>query len=124
MNTEQEQILKDAIDNFGIASQLDMAVEECAELIQAINKIKRTFKQSDLLAIKNGEQDLGSVKRALAYAGICSEIADVKIMMKQLEHIFSPDHIAISEDRKLARLKNRIEDFKNKTSQETGDNKA
>jgi NTP pyrophosphatase (non-canonical NTP hydrolase) len=106
-----EQILKDAVDNFGVPSQLDMAIEECAELIQAINKIKRTFSVSELLEIKNGKE-FKSVKGALAYGNMCSEIADVKIMMKQLEYIFSADHISVSEERKLTRLQGRIEKFK------------
>lgn len=67
----EEQILKDAVDNFGVPSQLDMAIEECAELIQAINKIKRTFSVSELLEIKNGKE-FKSVK-ALAYGNMCSE---------------------------------------------------
>ena len=124
MNAERaEQITKDAVDTFGITNQLDMVVEECGELIQAINKTKRTFKSTQLKDIKNGKP-FDSVKTALAYGDICSEIADVKIMIKQLEHIFSPEHISVSEERKLDRLAKRIEDFKNKISQETGDNKS
>jgi NTP pyrophosphatase (non-canonical NTP hydrolase) len=107
----QEIILKDAVENFGVLSQLDMAIEECAELIQAINKIKRTFSVSELLEIKNGKE-FKSVKDAITYGNACSEIADVKIMMKQLEYIFSSAHVSVSEERKLTRLKYRIEEFK------------
>lgn len=123
MDKGQEQIIKDAVDNFGVINQLDMAIEECGELIQSINKIKRTFKVNQLSEIKKGKE-FDSVKMALAYCNICSEIADVKIMIKQLEYIFSPDHVAVSEERKLARLQVLIEKFKNKTSQETGENKS
>lgn len=39
--TELEQKQKAIIDHYGVDEQLDMLVEECAELIQAICKCKR-----------------------------------------------------------------------------------
>lgn len=39
--TELEQKQKAIIDHYGVDKQLDMLVEECAELIQAIQKYKR-----------------------------------------------------------------------------------
>ena len=41
ITSKQQEILKQAISQYGIGAQLDMAVEECAELIQSINKLKR-----------------------------------------------------------------------------------
>lgn len=108
MNIDKEKILKDAVDNFGVISQIDMAIEECAELIQALNKIKRTFHPDDLVAFLKGDVKFNNVKQSLVYCNCCSEIADVTIMMKQLRRIFSPEHIDISEDRKLIRLQERI----------------
>ena len=40
-NQKDEQIIRKAIRVFGVPHQLDMAIEECAELIKAINKLKR-----------------------------------------------------------------------------------
>ena len=40
MTTEKE-LYQRAIDKWGASSQLDMVVEECAELIKAIQKVRR-----------------------------------------------------------------------------------
>lgn len=52
-------------DHYGKEKQLDMLQEECAELIQAISKYKRN----------------GSTQK------IIEEIADVKIMIEQIEYL-------------------------------------
>ena len=36
------EILKGAIDTFGTGAQIDMAVEECSELINALMKLRRS----------------------------------------------------------------------------------
>lgn len=59
--TDQE-ILESAIKVYGVFNQENMAIEECAELIQAINKKHR------------GKQH-----------NIPEEIADVEIMLEQLK---------------------------------------
>lgn len=58
-----------AIEKFGKESQMNMVQEECAELIQAVSKVRR-FANNE--AMKN----------------LVEEIADVKIMLEQLERIF------------------------------------
>lgn len=113
MVVDKDKICKDAVDTFGVDNQFDMVSEEFGELIQALNKIKRTFDTNKLSEIKQGKIKFNSVKESLVYCGMCSEIADAKIMIRQLEYIFSNDHINISEERKLIRLKDRI-DNKNK----------
>jgi hypothetical protein len=45
---------------------------------------------------------------------VCSEIADVKIMLYQLEKIFDKNNIDISEERKLIRLEERLLKYKPK----------
>ena len=101
-------ILESAIQVYGISNQLDMAVEECAELIQAINKIKRSFTIDEIKNIKNGSHIFKSTEDALIYNNVCSEIADVKIMLYQLEKIFDKKNIDIAEERKLIRLEENI----------------
>lgn len=59
--TDQE-IFKTAIDVYGVFYQENMAIEECAELIQAINKKHRGLQHN-----------------------IPEEIADVEIMLEQLK---------------------------------------
>lgn len=59
----QDKILQAAIDTFGLDSQLDLAIEECSELITAISHWKRDRVKDE---------------------AILEEIADVEIMCKQL----------------------------------------
>jgi len=107
-------VLDSAIQVYGILNQLDMAIEECAELIQAINKIKRSFTIDEIKNIKNGNHIFKSTEDAIVYNNVCSEIADVKIMLYQLEKIFDKNNIDISEERKLIRLEERLLKYKPK----------
>lgn len=65
-----DEALKKIISEYGIISQIDMSVEEMSELTKALMKWKRS-----------GESTEGRVS-------IIDEIADVKIMCRQLELIF------------------------------------
>lgn len=81
-----EEILKAAIDKFGIRNQQDMVIEECAELIQAINKHRRNA---------NGE----------GLSALCGEIADVEIMLSQLRIMLNADVVIDGiKESKLKRL--------------------
>lgn len=81
------QILCNAIEAFGVESQLDMAVEECSELINAICKLRRG---------RNTNED------------VITEIADVAIMMEQLSIIFGRNKVEAEKMKKLLRLEERI----------------
>lgn len=80
-------IARMAINKFGLESQKRMAVEEAAELINALMKESR-----------------GRVNDA----DIITEIADVQIMMEQLAIIYGYDKVAQERERKLDRLFTRI----------------
>ncbi len=82
-----EMICWDAVTTFGVENQLDMVIEECAELIDAIQKYRR-----------------GRVERA----GIITEIADVEIMCQQLRAWLGSNEVASERDRKIKRLAERI----------------
>jgi NTP pyrophosphatase (non-canonical NTP hydrolase) len=82
------QILQSAIDTYGVDPQMDMMVEECSELIQAICKYRR------------GRDD--------ATANICEEIADVQIVLDQLKLVFDRHAISQAEEYKLTRLCDRV----------------
>lgn len=85
---KKKDVLKKAIEHYGIDPQLNKAIEELSELIGAICKINR----------KDGMLSL------------ISEIADVKIMVTQLEMIFGCDkEVKVAMDKKLKRLLKRIE---------------
>lgn len=68
--SRNDEVLKKIISEYGIISQIDMSVEEMSELTKALMKWKRS-----------GESTEGRVS-------IIDEIADVKIMCRQLELIF------------------------------------
>lgn len=88
-------ILQDAIDTYGRNSQINIAMEELAELIQALSKFNRD--NSDLSTVDN----------------ISEEMADVIIMLGQLKMIFGNEEDIIAFiDSKLKRLYNRIKDVK------------
>lgn len=63
MNDEEGFIYKEALDKWGVQSQLQMAIEECAEFIVKAAKLYRN---------KNNSTPLEVIE----------EIADVKIMME------------------------------------------
>lgn len=80
-------IARMAVIKFGPESQKRMAVEEAAELINALMKESR-----------------GRVTDA----DIITEIADVQIMMGQMAIIYGYDKVAQERERKLERLAARI----------------
>ena len=88
-----DMFLEVIVNHFGFLSQLEMVVEECSELIQAIQKYKRRPEHSDIIKFKND---------------LVSEIADVKIMIRQMEHFFSKSEINEQVKTKLDRLKSRM----------------
>ena len=77
----KRKVFKAAIEQFGEVNQIDMAIEEMAELIQALNKYKRNLKHN-----------------------IEEEIADVEIMMDQLRVIFDKDLVEKYKIHKKQRL--------------------
>ena len=95
---EEERIalLTRAIRTYGEPAQIDMAIEEMAELTKALCKIKRA-------------QDGCEVTAAIGNA--VEELADVQIMLDQLRIIFGRSTAEIEED-KLRRLLRRINSYK------------
>jgi len=90
ISNDQEQIILNAIKVFGKEKQMDMAVEEAAELIQAVNKYKR-------------KPDIDTVK------SLAGEIADNQIMLKQLIEMHNLEfEVNRFIDIKIERLKNTI----------------
>lgn len=83
-----EAVCQEAIDKFGIDSQIMVAIEEMAELTDALCKRKRG---------RNTPKD------------IITEIADVQIMMKQLSLIFGKEAVCAERLRKLYRLHDRLQ---------------
>lgn len=93
---ERRDIMLRAIHRYGEAAQIDMAVEEMAELTKALCKVKRATPGATTTA---------------AIANVIEEIADVQIMLDQLRLIFARNTDEVEED-KLRRLLSRINSWK------------
>jgi len=103
-----ENTYREAITKYGIINQLDMAVEECAELIQAINKVKRYLSNDELKQLFESKGAASFVfenkNKAEVYYNICDEIADVQIMLGQLVEVFNKTEVNFAHVQKLTRL--------------------
>ena len=96
MTDWQKRKVREIAAHYGIKSQEQVAIEECAELIQAITKNNR------------GAQ-IGSeyVKKIADVAG---EIADVLIMCEQLAYLYGIGELVKEQiDFKIARQLDRME---------------
>lgn len=88
---DSEPLCQEAIDLWGIDAQVFMAIEEMAELTNALCKMKRgRTKPEDII----------------------TEIADVQIMMEQLRLFFGKEEVDTERNRKLVRLHDRMCDYK------------
>lgn len=67
----------DVADHFGYEIQSDQLVEECAELIQAVNKYRRA----------RGIGQPTAVSKEAALNNLIEEIADVESMLEQIKHL-------------------------------------
>ena len=106
MTEKQKLVLSKAIYKFGTKNQIDMVTEEIGELLQAINKVRRLdgITYSGIIHPEKTKH----IKYSLAYFNLCSEVADMKIMLAQIELMLDSEAIQISIDRKIERLSNKI----------------
>lgn len=84
------ELYKQAVSRWGRQSQIDMMIEECAELTKALCKLKRKHDPADTASLIND---------------ICEEIADVQIVAGQMRHIFGYKEVDEWYDVKLDRLR-------------------
>ena len=75
------------LNTFGIVNQTIMLVEECAELLSAVAKMKRG---------RAGKED------------IITELANVSIMVEQMAFFYGWEDYKEEKERKLTRLEDRI----------------
>lgn len=108
-----EQIAKDAMKTFGLSKQRDMLVEECSELIMAVQKLKRA---EDLnYNLMNGDKKKNAANLILRKDNFLEEQVDVVILIMQF--YLSSDKETQKRfddmfDAKLIRLGKRITDYK------------
>ena len=92
MDAKREtEIMERAIETYGVDAQVDVAIEEMSELIKALLKLRR-----------KGQSECP----AIFIDAIREEIADVSIMLSQLEMIYGD--ITEFEEYKLERLERRL----------------
>lgn len=87
MTEAERAVFNKALVEYGIGSQKMMAIEECAELTNALAKLSRG--------------------RA-SQADIITELADVSIMVDQLAIFFGEKAFAEERSRKVRRLEERL----------------
>ncbi len=92
---QQNEVYKSAIDKWGKEIQTEIAIEEMAELIKALQKIKRSSsgKTTEWLNLIHN---------------VCEEIADVEIMIEQLKLIYPNSIVMDYKTAKIDRLKERL----------------
>lgn len=97
MNKQERAVLRAAIDKYGNDSQLAVAQEECAELIQAISKLNRA-----------GSSDHPGRAKKAALNHLMEEHEDVQIMLDQIRIMYPSRAYDTIRAQKIARLEKRI----------------
>ena len=101
MDMYKRDIIKQA-KKFGIENRIDQTQEECAELIQALSKYKRTVVKKDKTC---------SVDELKARNMVIEEIADVEFCLTQIKKLLSISDMEIEgiKSVKVTRTKKRME---------------
>ena len=98
MKQTQNEIYRKAIDTYGVDNQLFQLCEEMAELMKAVNKWRRNKHLAE---------------KYPSYVGdVTEEIADVEIMLDQLQIMLKIPHNDVYDIRckKLERLADRLKE--------------
>lgn len=107
MYTEaEEKILLRATKENGCLEQCFQAQEEAGELIQAINKMRRVGGINTGIIAKPTSNS--SIDYIMAYNNLCSEVADMEIMVKQLRSMLRGEQVDLIKSRKIIRLEKRL----------------
>jgi len=96
----RDEILKEAVDEYGVILQVDICIEEMAELTKALLKMRR-HKENNPLYMQDHKLYLNLHKNIL------EEIADVQIMLDQMRIVYG--FTLEVENSKIDRLKTRLE---------------
>lgn len=98
MPKQYEEALYAAINTYGRDAQTDMCIEECSELIKALLKFRRLPIKERLAA-----------KGMKVLENIQEEIADVQIMLWQIDLMYGYGYAEDQIDKKINRLRERVE---------------
>lgn len=97
MNSNQKDMLEMIVSGYTYEQQREIFVEECAEAVKAVQKVKRA-------AVKSP----GAFNKAVDE--LVSEVADVLITAEQMRLYLGEDRIDKAIDRKLKRQLQRMRD--------------
>lgn len=99
MNAIELFLLQQIADTYGYEAQREILVEECSELIQAVQKLKRVENSGDAEQIDK------------ATSNYLEELADVSIMLEQMRYMLTPrlkqeldNNVAKKLDRQIERI--------------------
>ena len=87
-------VYEDAITKWGENAQFDQLVEEMAELTLAVSKYKRQFNDSLLPEQRKNVMD-----------NLFVEIADVKLMIEEMEFMFGKENVDKAYEKQLKKFK-------------------
>lgn len=105
-NEKRDAVFRRCIYEYGTQPQIDMALEEMSELTKALLKWRRTF------SVVNGSNvnPVENPNLTKAREDIVDEIADVRIMCRQMEILFQcEDEVENRIDFKVRRQTERLE---------------
>lgn len=97
---ELEELNRKVADFYGYEAQSNQLVEECAELIQAVNKYRRA----------RGLGQATPIEFMAARDNLIEEIADVEVMLYQIKYLLEVQEADLLEikDRKMSRTLERM----------------
>jgi NTP pyrophosphatase (non-canonical NTP hydrolase) len=104
LNEEMEKKCLEIARFYGFDAQTNQLIEECAELIQAINKYKRQYLRGQPVR----ESSDGKAPRDM----IAEEIADVEVMMCQIKYLLHITDLEVEDiaENKIERTMMRMEE--------------
>ena len=122
MNEEIRQKINKIADTYGYDAQSRQCIEEMAELTQAINKFWRKqlkcgiFTMEEVVKLNTDFNTLEEIKTEKNYQNLVEEIADVQIMLWQMEYLLKIGIEPIIEqklDRQIERIKQKQTEAQN-----------
>lgn len=98
-------------DHYGYEAQSNQLVEECAELIQAVNKYRRAKVRGKVLSPVLEPLQVDRDREQVALDSLIEEIVDVEIMLEQIKYLrqIPAEDIEAVKLYKVNRTKERIE---------------
>ena len=88
-----KNIYQDAIDKWGETAQFDQMIEEMAELTVALSKVKRLDYDNML-----------DTKKSQVMENLYEELADVKMMLEEMEYMFGKEKVDEWYDKKMEKF--------------------